>query len=113
MNKAEVKARVLAEMAQRLEKLLSEVEGQAELGLSEIERLALRARSEMGQVVTETLSQTQTSAAVEGAFCPECQSKMEYKGMKSRYVRTGSGEVRLKRPYSYCRQCRGGHFPPG
>ena len=113
MNKGEVKARVMAKMEKRLEKLLSEVENKDELGLSEIATLALKARSEAGQVVTEALSQTQTAATRGGAQCPDCQSKMEYKGMKSRYVRTRSGDMRIKRAYYYCQQCRWGHFPPG
>jgi uncharacterized protein with PIN domain len=49
----------------------------------------------------------------ESDICPECGQKMRYKGQKERQVATETGEVRLKRGYYHCPNCRKGFFPPG
>jgi hypothetical protein len=45
--------------------------------------------------------------------CPQCAATMRYKGKKSKYMRSRSGEMAIQRPYYYCQACQQGHFPPG
>lgn len=113
LDQATLKAKVLEEMEARLERRLEGLGDKAELGLDEIEELALTVEREIGQVLTQLLVDSQSSVATNQMHCPDCQRPMDYKGKKRRYVRTRSGEVQLERAYYYCRHCRAGHFPPG
>jgi hypothetical protein len=107
-----LKAKIMAQVEVQVEQALAQ--GEQRLILSQIEDLALTARSEIAQELTRGLLEQQTSStASELPCCPTCGGQMQPKGKKPRYLRTRSGDVRLQRPYFYCAQWGAGHFPPG
>lgn len=106
-----LKARLMAEAEEAIDRLLAGRSEKGELQLEDIERLVRAA----GQSVMEQF--TQELAGQEGQrngdrSCPECGRKMRAKGRKARQLVTETGEVRLERIYYYCPSCRKGFFPP-
>jgi hypothetical protein len=108
---AELKAKLLANYETMLDEVLSQ--GQERLTLTEIEELALGARTEVGKQVTAALLEAGQGQNTAVLRCKECGQVLHNKGEKHRYLRTRSGEVELERIYYYCPQCRAGLFPPG
>jgi uncharacterized protein YbaR (Trm112 family) len=110
----ELKARLMAELAGEIEKLLAEAEGRGTVTLTEIERMVGEAGRRIQQRIAERL--VEEAARVQGAervVCPECGGRLRYKGQKGRWIATTSGEVKVERGYFYCEKCRAGIFPPG
>src|SRR4030042_3919295 len=56
------------------------------LSLSDIEEIALRVRSKVGQEVAQALVQQQGTVAVPGPTCETCGREMHYKGRKKRRI---------------------------
>lgn len=111
-KREQLKAKIMAQVETLVEEVLAK--GEAPLTLEEIEELALAARDQVGQSLTERLVEQQaTSREVEPPSCPNCGQPMRAKGRKKRYLRTRSGETRVERPYFHCPACGWGHFPPG
>jgi tRNA(Ile2) C34 agmatinyltransferase TiaS len=111
-SRTALKEQMMAAAEEIINGLLAEADKKEVLQLSDIERLVRSAgEAMMGQLTTE-LVEVEAQQAVSDN-CPECGQKMRYKGKKSRYVHTETGEVRLTRGYYYCPTCRQGHFPPG
>ena len=107
-----LKSKIMAQVEALVEQALAQ--GEADLTLSQIEEIALAARSQIGQELTSGLLQEQVSKrGVELPACPACGQRMHPKGQKRRYLRTRSGDVQLQRAYFYCASCRRGYFPPG
>jgi DNA-directed RNA polymerase subunit RPC12/RpoP len=110
----EFKARLMAEMEAEIEKLLGEAGDRREVTLTDIERVAGEAGRRIEQQIAQSL--VEEAAQVQGEEtmkCPECGGKLHYKGQKTRWVATASGEVKLRRGYFYCEACGKGIFPPG
>jgi len=106
-----LRARLMAEAEEAIDKLLAGRSEKEELQLDDIERLVRAA----GQTVMEQF--TQELVAEEGQrqdnrSCPGCGRKMRAKGRKTRHLVTETGDVRLDRVYYYCPSCRKGFFPP-
>jgi hypothetical protein len=112
-DKQALRVRLVAKFEQQLDEVLARLDENAALDLDEIEEIALKARAEMGQELTQALAQTQTQAPIHSPVCPQCQQATRYKGQKSKHIRTLSGEIEIKRPYYWCNRCRKGFFPPG
>jgi len=111
-EREQLKSKIMAQVEVLVEQAL--VQGEKRLTLSQIEELALAARSRIAQELTSGLLEQQTrSTAPELPTCPICGQRMQPKGKKQRYLRTRSGDVLLHRPYFYCADCRRGYFPPG
>ena len=111
-EREQLKSKIMAQVEVLVEQAL--VQGEKRLTLSQIEELALAARSRIAQELTSGLLEQQTSStAPELPTCPICGQRMQPKGKKQRYLRTRSGDVLLHRPYFYCADCRRGYFPPG
>lgn len=108
-----LKVRLLAQFEQQVDAVLARLDDETPLTLDEIEELALKARGEVGQDLTQALAETETGASLYHPACPHCQQEMRYKGQKRKVIRTLSGEIAIKRPYYYCYHCRQGLFPPG
>jgi hypothetical protein len=107
-----LKSKIMIQVEVLVEQALAQ--GEKRLTLSQIEELALLARSGIGQELTSGLLEQQTSSTVpELPTCPNCGQRMQPKGKKKRYLRTRSGDVQVQRPYFYCADCRRGYFPPG
>jgi len=108
----ELKARLMADAEQVIDRLLAGVGDPRELMLDDVERLVRSA----GQRVMEQFTGDLAEAATEqkgGEVCPGCGGKLTYKGLKERTLVTETGQVRVRRPYYYCPGCRKGVFPPG
>jgi hypothetical protein len=111
-DRERLKSKIMAQVELLVEQALAQ--GEKQLTLSQIEELALTARSGMSQELTSGLLEQQASGlGLELPACPTCGQRMQPKGQKQRYLRTRSGDVRLHRPYFYCVHCRRGYFPPG
>jgi hypothetical protein len=107
-----LKTKIMAQVEMLVEQALAQ--GEKSLTLTQIEDLAMTARSGVERELTNSLLEQQaSSAAPELPTCPGCGQRMQPKGQKQRYLRTRSGDVRLHRPYFYCPRCHTGHFPPG
>jgi len=106
----ELKARIMAEAEDAINKLLAGASEKEELQLSDIERL-VRATGEgvMGRFTEELVAAE--AREEEECMCPECGQKMRHKGRKARGLVTETGEIRLERAYYYCPTCRKGFFP--
>lgn len=110
----ELKARMMAEAEEAIDKLLRQKKPAEQITLTEIERLVLKAREEVGEGLTTILvAESAAVGQVPGPACPECGREMHYKGLKSKRVISETGEVQVKRAYYYCAGCRVGLFPPG
>ena len=108
----DLKAQMVTEAEEAIDKLLAGRSEKESLMLSDIERLVRTA----GQQLMERFTQEMVDAEADekGAYsCPECGEKVKYKGQKARHLATETGEVRLERAYHYCPTCRKGFFPPG
>jgi hypothetical protein len=108
----DLKAQMMAEAEEAIDKLLAGRSEKESLMLSDIERLVRTA----GQQLMERFTQELVGAEAEEkgtCLCPECGEKAKYKGQKRRHLATETGEVRLERAYHYCPNCQKGFFPPG
>jgi len=111
-NAQELKAQMMAEAEEAIDKLLAGADEKENLTLGDIERLVRTA----GQRVMKGFTQDLVEAEAEeerANTCPECGQKMRYKGRKARDLSTETGEVRLERAHYYCPECQKGVFPPG
>ncbi len=111
-NKKDLKARMMAEAEEVIDKMLSETQGKENLMLSDIERSVRVAGEQIMSNFTAKLADKEAQQERNG-ICPQCGNKMEYKGRKSRELITETGELSLNRVYYYCPTCRKGFFPPG
>jgi len=106
-----LKARMMAEAEEAIDKLLAGRKEKQELQLRDIERLVREAGQSVMECFTAELAGGEEQAEGRGV-CPECGGKARYKGRKVRDLVTETGEVRLERAYYYCPTCRKGFFPP-
>jgi predicted RNA-binding Zn-ribbon protein involved in translation (DUF1610 family) len=113
LDKKSLKAHLLRQYATQLDDLLEQIEPDQDLKLTEIEGLALNVRHQVGQDVTETLALHESAKQEVDVTCPDCGEIMRYKGRKSKWLKTRTGDVRVERPYYSCDHCQSGHFPPG
>ena len=112
----ELKARMLGEAEEAIDKLLAHKKPAEQITLMEIEQLVLRAGQEVREGLTAALvkeSAKQGGQEAPGPACPECGREMHYKGLKAKRVISETGEVEVKRAHYYCAGCRVGFFPPG
>ena len=100
-NTQALKAQMMAEAEEAIDKLLAGAGEKENLMLSDIEQLVRTA----GQRVMKGFTQDLVEAEAEEEstnICPECGQKMRYKGRKARDLAPETGEVRLERAHSYC-----------
>lgn len=69
-------------------------------------------RQEVGQEVTEALSEEAGQYQEVDVMCNECKQQMRHKGYRKKWLKTQTGEVHVKRAYYYCPSCQAEHFPP-
>lgn len=106
-----LKARMMAEAEEAIDRLLAGRSKKQDLQLSDIERLVREAGQAVMERFTAELVEVEGQAE-EGGICPKCGGRARYKGRKVRDVVTETGEVCLERAYYYCPTCRKGFFPP-
>jgi YgiT-type zinc finger domain-containing protein len=98
--------------AQHPRATLSEIEGELDGRLAR-----MRARM-LERVAQQSPATTWRHAAREGEdagpTCPQCGTRLEPHGRRTRRLRTSGGqELQLQRDYGVCPQCGQGLFPPG
>ena len=80
----------------------------------ELEQKVWEVRQRFGECLLQAAVQERAEVRpVPGPACAHCETEMQYKGQKSRYVVSSLGETQLERGYYYCPQCQLGVFPPG
>jgi uncharacterized protein with PIN domain len=110
----ELKAEMMAEMEEEVDRLLDWHERAETPTLAEIEEAVIEVRQRMGQRMTGAVVTEQEAVhPVPGPRCPTCEREMHYKGMKMVTVTGRTGEMQVERAYYHCRHCRRGFFPPG
>ena len=111
LDSRDLKARMMAEAEEVIDRMLAERSKQHELHLTDIERMV----REAGKQVMEGFTREMVAEEAEretNNICPECGRKMRSKGRKPRYLVTKTGEVQLVRAHYYCSRCKEGVFPP-
>ena len=111
LDDRDLKARMMAEAEEAIDRLLAERGEKGQLHLSDIERLVRTAGQQVMERFTKEMVVEEASGA-ESRICPECGRKMRYKGRKKRDLVTETGDVELERAYYYCPECEKGVFPP-
>lgn len=95
-----------------LDLLEGEMEGK-EGKLDELARAIFEARHELTGLVAESLVEKLHSKELEQAemVCPKCGRVLTARDEVERTVETMVGEVKLKRPYFWCKKCSEGFYP--
>jgi DNA-directed RNA polymerase subunit RPC12/RpoP len=110
-NDKALKARLMAQAEEAIDKLLAGRSEKQELQLSDIERLVRAAGWKVMEQFTQELV-AEEGQREESCLCPECGRRARYKGHKGRELVTNTGDVHLERAYYRCPTCRQGFFPP-
>ena len=113
LDKTQLKAKLVKQYSEQLDKMFADLDKPERLHLTEIEDAALRIRKQVSQDVTASLSQHESQSSEVDVCCPKCQQIARFKGKKSRWLKTRSGDVQIERAYWYCQRCRTGFFPSG
>lgn len=113
LDKEQLKAKLLKQYAEQLDKMFEALDQPERLHLTQIEDAALQVRQEIGQAITQSLSEHESQARAIDRCCPKCQSPARYKGQKSKWLKTRGGDIQVNRDYWYCPTCRTGFFPTG
>jgi len=111
--KDQLKAQLLQQYSAQLDKLFADLDQAERLHLTEIEDAALAIRNQVSQDITASLTQHESQSVEVDEWCPECHQVARYKGKKTKWIKTRSGDVEVERAYWYCPHCRTGFFPTG
>lgn len=108
-QKAELKAKLLAEAEAAIEKMLWDKRVSEQMTLTEIEDVIGEMEVDLRQrVLTELLGEQ----VPHGLSCSECGGKLRNKGKQRKRMVTLRGESDLERGYYQCESCGKGIFPP-
>ena len=114
MSDKELRAGLLNEAEKAIDKVLADRPAADKITLRDIERLAVRAGTELSAGVQQALG-------VEGSqghsrreqMCEQCGALMQRRGQHSRQVITEAGASPLERTYFVCPGCGHSFFPLG
>jgi uncharacterized protein with PIN domain len=110
----QIKAELLKQYAEEVERILNWEEHTPQPTLSQIEERVLASRKKVSEaLLQQVLSDQESGSLVEAMKCPKCGQPMEDKGKALKRVETRAGRVLLERTRYYCPNCRLGVFPPG
>ena len=113
-TRAQMKAEMMREAEERINRLLDWQERAEKPTLSQIEDEVLAARRELSEeLVRAMLSGEEAGEPSEAPRCPECGQAMENKGKQPKLVESRVGDLVIERSYYYCAACGVGFFPPG
>lgn len=76
-----------------------------------VEEAARRAMGRIGQAMIENAVAMHVHQVGPVPSCPTCSGPVVAKGVRQKTVRTLSGPVRVRRPWSHCPACRSGFAP--
>ena len=111
-TRSEIKATLLAEIEDELDKALDWQEKSESPNLTAFENQVLSIRKTIGIRVLQEVIKDEESDLPEEIDCPTCKKRMERKGKRSQIIETRLGTLELEREYSYCKTCEEGLFPP-
>lgn len=114
ITREKARKRLEAKAKALIDELLTWDEETAEPTLTEIEKVVLQLRKELGQEMAEVLvAMQERNRLVPGPECPRCRGEMRYKGQKRTDVESRLGALKAERGYYHCPGCGEGIFPPG
>ena len=108
-KKADLKAKLLAEAEVSIDRMLSDERVSQQMTLTEIEDVIGDLERDFRQrVLGEVMGEQQSKIAC----CPDCGGKLRNKGKRGKRLVTLRGETIIERPYTQCKACGTGFFPP-
>jgi hypothetical protein len=114
MSDKELRARLLSQAENAIDKVLAERPAADKMTLWDIERLAVQAGAELSVGVQKALgaegSQLYSS---QDQLCEKCGTLMQRRGQHTRQVITEAGSSPLERAYFVCPGCGHSFFPLG
>ena len=111
-TRSELKASLLAEIEDELDKALDWQEKAESPNLTAFENQVLSIRNSIGlRVLREVIRDEEKEMAGE-RHCPRCKKPMQRKGKRPQVIETRLGTLELEREYFYCKTCQEGIFPP-
>ena len=112
-QRTEMKAELMAAAEAVMDELLQWDAVSPAPTLSEIEAVVLKLRQRLSARMAEVVVNGQEAARpVPGPVCPRCGREMHHKGVKTSWVESRAGRLKLERVYYYCEHCAGGGFFP-
>lgn len=108
----ELKAQLVRQAEELIDRLLLEKKPADEITLSDIERAAVETGLRFGEAVAQQLTE-EGQQPTQKPVCSQCGQVMKLKDYRTRWVVTEAGEVEVRRAYYYCLTCKRGVFPPG
>lgn len=112
-NDEEIKARLMKEAEELIDKMLAEKKPPSEILLSDIEQAAIETGEGLKQAITAALAGERYQHEGARPTCPQCGADMRLKDYRKRWIETKAGSVEVERAYFYCPTCKVGLFPPG
>lgn len=113
MKREEAKAKSVRGAEEMFETMWEWGEEHPEATFDEIVgKLSQERRALMREMLGEMLLQHGDGRYEEGA-CPECGTKTQSNGRRTRTIMHAEGEVKVKRAHRLCPDCGQGVFPPG
>jgi len=113
-SRTKQKAELMKIAEEQIDRLLEWSEEAEAPNMGAVEEKVLQLRKVLSEKMTEAVVNNQAAVhPVPGPLCEHCGREMHYKGMKTKEISSWAGEVKLKRGYFYCNDCKGGLFPPG
>ncbi len=113
-TREQMKAELMRQYEEELDRILSWNEEKQTPTLSEIEEQVLATRKRMSEeLLGEMLKDQESQSPVVVERCPKCGREMEDKGLEPKLVETRAGSVLMERRRYYCPHCKLGVFPPG
>lgn len=109
----EIKARLMKEAEELIDKMLAEKKPKSEILLSDIEQAAIETGEGLKQAVAKELASERYEYEGDKPACPKCEETMRFKDYRTRWIETKAGSVQVERAYFYCQTCKVGLFPPG
>ena len=113
-RRSETKGKLMREAEAVIDELLAWEDEVKAPDLSQIEAVVLRLRQRLSEKMAEAvIAQQDRVREVPGPNCPKCGKEMRYKGEHSKEVSSWVGDLKLRRGYYHCKECKTGFFPPG
>jgi len=107
----ELKKRLMGAVEEVIEWMLATQPGPDEITLQEAEQAAVVTGEKLKEVLIRYWVENHREHP-QAVNCPDCGRRLGLKDYRSRQVVTVAGEVKVRRAYYYCAECRGGIFPP-
>lgn len=87
LDKKQLKAKLLKQYATQLDEVFESLDKSDRLHLTEIEEAALHVRQQVGQDITQSLSEHESQVRDVDVCCPQCDQVTRYKGKKENGLR--------------------------